>query len=878
MGSCGAPAGIAGIGQFGRGSTVTEFSRRPSSPESRSWPPHLILVMAGSILVLAAMTWLASRGLGQLREDTEWLVHTERVRFEIRQLLQLLTDVETSVQAYEDNGYEQFLGPYRAALPRIPIELTTLERLTADNPAQQRSVARLRALSDIRIAEAQRVASVAAGGDLAGARALTTGGEGKRAMDEIRAVVAQMLAEEERLLDLRTRRSRESLADVARAQWGVGGLAAMLLLLIAYTTVRHNNRVRRSDQTLATMLLSVGDAVIATDAHGRVQFMNAVAESLTGWRHQDAYGRPLEAVFRIVNEETREAIESPGSKVLREGRIVGLANHALLIARDGHEYPISDSGAPIKDGDELIGVVIVFRDATAERAAERALKDRERQFVSLANAMPQLVWTESPDGAHEYFNRGWYAYTGLTEEESRAADAWPRVMHADDEARVRGRWARSRASGELYETEFRLRRHDGAYRWFLVRAVADRDSNGNILRWLGTCTDIHNTKQTEDTLRRTEAALRDADRRKDVFLATLAHELRNPLAPIRNAARLLEKPALDPQDLERCRSIILRQVRHMASLLDDLLDISRITRGAFALKKQYVSLQALLTEAVETARPLIDARRHTLTTDWPSQPIEIEADPVRLVQVVVNLLTNAAKYTDPGGAITCSARTEGDAVVISVRDTGIGLAPDMLGEVFEMFSQVQPNQGHSDDGLGIGLALVKGLVELHGGRVEARSAGLGQGSEFTIHLPDLRVATGTIQDSSMAIQPPSTLSERRVLIADDNRDGAESLAMLLEGLGYKVRLAHTGVDALILAAQHRPHVAILDIGMPGKSGFEVAQQIRREAWGSQVTLIAVTGWGQEEYKRASQSAGFDHHLVKPVDLEALEAILLPKAG
>jgi PAS domain S-box-containing protein len=859
---------------------MKELSRRLSaSGPSRSWSPQLTLIMAASILGIVAMTWLATRELAQLHEGTEWLVHSERVRFEIGRILQLLTDVETAGRGFETNGDEQFLEPYRAALPQIPTELATIEQLVADNPIQRHSIAQLRTLTNTRVAQEQRVVSRIAGGNLDAARALTAGGEGKRTMDEIRGVVAQMLVEEERLLDLRASRSRQLLNDVARAQWATGGLAVILLLLIAYTTAVHNSRLRRSDQTLATLLRSVGDAVIAMDALGKVRFMNGVAEGLTGWRRQEAYGQPLEAVFRIINEDTRDTVESPGTKVLREGRIVGLANHTLLIARDGHEAPISDSGAPIRDGNEIIGVVIVFRDATAERAAERTLKDRERQFVSLANAMPQLVWTESRDGTHEYFNRGWYAYTGLTEEESRATTAWAQVLHSDDESRVDARWARSRASGELYEAEFRLRRYDGAYRWFLARAVADRDPDGNILRWFGTCTDIHNTKQTEETLRKTEAALRDADRRKDVFLAILAHELRNPLAPIRNAARLLERPVLNPQDLERCRSIILRQVRHMASLLDDLLDISRITRGAFPLKKEYVRLQPLLTEAVETARPLIDGKRHILTTDWPSQPIEIEVDPVRLVQVVSNLLTNAAKYTDPEGSITCAARVDGDTVVISIRDTGVGLAPEMLGEVFEMFSQVQPNHGHSEGGLGIGLALVKGLVELHGGRVEARSAGLEQGSEFTIYLPDLRVATGTIQDPNTSpVQTPSGLSERRVLIADDNRDGAESLAMLLEGLGCKVYLAHTGIDALALAAQHRPHAAILDIGMPGKSGFEVAQQIRREAWGEQMTLIAVTGWGQEEYKRAAHSAGFDHHLTKPVDLEALEEIVLPNAA
>ena len=484
---------------------MTEPGRRLSF-DSRSWPPHLTIVIAAAIFVLAGMTWLALRGLGQLHTDTDWVVNAERVRFEIGRVLQLLTDVESSVQAFEDNGNEQFLQPYRAALPQIPVELSKLEQLIADNPTEQRSVAQLRALASTRVAQAQAVANVAGAGDLAGARALTTSGEGKRTMDAIRGVVAQMLAEEGRLLELRGRSSRQSLADVTLAQLAVGGLAAVLLLIIAYITVVHNSRLRRSDQMLATMLRSVGDAVIATDALGKVQFMNAVAERLTGWGREQAYGQQLETVFCLINQDTRETVESPGPKVLRDLRIVDLPSHTLLAARDGHESPISDSAAPIKDGTELLGVVIVFRDATAERAAERALQDRERQFVNLANAMPQLVWTESSSGAHEYFNHGWYAYTGLTEEESGRADVWARVLHPDDEARVGARWLGSRASGEMYEAECRLRRHDGAYRWFLARAVAGRDPEGNILRWLGTGTDIHNTKQTEDTLRRTEAA------------------------------------------------------------------------------------------------------------------------------------------------------------------------------------------------------------------------------------------------------------------------------------------------------------------------------------------------------------------------------------
>ena len=504
--------------------------------------------------------------------------------------------------------------------------------------------------------------------------------------------------------------------------------------------VKSTHRERNESLALlATTLRSVGDAVISTDAAGRVQFMNAVAEQLTGWDEGAARGQPLETVFRIVHEHTRESAESPVAQVLRERKMVAFPNHTLLIGREGTEHPIEDSGAPIVDNDQLVGVVLVFRDAT------------------------------------------------------------------------------------------------------------------------------HREK---------EAALREANTRKDVFLATLSHELRNPLAPIRNAATFLAKPALSPADHERSRLIIVRQVRHMASLLDDLLDISRITRGVFALKKEVVNLQGLLSEALETARPLIDVKRHIVKIEWPAQAIEVEADPVRLVQIAANLLTNAAKYTDPEGIINFGVHIAGTDVILSVRDTGIGLAPSQLTEVFEMFSQVAPEQKRSEGGLGIGLALVKGLVELHGGKIEARSEGLERGCEFIVLLPGLRVeATNSpkVQAGTEGNAGPS--ASRRVLIADDNRDGAESLAMLVEFSGHQVYLAHTGVDALQIAGTHRPHIAILDIGMPGMDGYQVAQRIRDETWGAHMILIALTGWGQEDDKRRAQRAGFDHHLTKPVDPAMLEALL-----
>ncbi len=384
--------------------------------------------------------------------------------------------------------------------------------------------------------------------------------------------------------------------------------------------------------------------------------------------------------------------------------------------------------------------------------------------------------------------------------------------------------------------------------------------------------DATTQRESRRALLESEAALREADQRKDVFLAILSHELRNPLAPIRNAARLLEAPTLTDDELQRSRTIISRQVRHMASLLDDLLDVSRITRGILVLKKEVVSLKGLFEVAIETARPVIDGKRHSLTVTWPADSVQILADPVRLTQVITNLLTNAAKYTDPEGEIRLESRIEEKTIIICVRDNGIGLAPQTLSRVFDMFTQVAPEKGRTDGGLGIGLALVRGLIDLHGGRVEAHSAGLEQGSEFLVYLPN------SLMEAAPAVEKPVGGSETasaplRVLVADDNRDSAESLGMLLELSGHEVFLAHDGVTALALAAEKRPQAVLLDIGMPGMDGYEVAASIRAEPWGSAIKLIAITGWGQEDNKRTAQAAGFDHHLTKPMDSAVLDAIL-----
>jgi two-component system, sensor histidine kinase len=375
-----------------------------------------------------------------------------------------------------------------------------------------------------------------------------------------------------------------------------------------------------------------------------------------------------------------------------------------------------------------------------------------------------------------------------------------------------------------------------------------------------------------EALRATEAALREADQRKDLFLATLAHELRNPLAPIRTAAQILAAPKLGAPQLQWAQNVIQRQVRHMALLLDDLLDIARITQGKLELKKARVTLTEVVDAAVEAARPLIDSKNHRLDVTLPSENLTFEADPLRLSQVVSNLLTNAAKYTDPAGHIELSASVQNNALCLAVKDDGIGIAPNALIRIFDMFAQIDSASSRADGGLGIGLSLVKGLLKLHGGAIEARSAGSGCGSEFIVRLPLTLIEASEAQTGEFDA-PRNDTSSRRVMVADDNKDAADSLAMLLELEEHEVRVAYCGRAALTLAQTFRPDVAFIDIGMPDCSGYEVAQALRREPWGVGICLVALTGWGQDEDRQHSKDAGFDRHLTKPVDPKALETLL-----
>jgi PAS domain S-box-containing protein len=496
-----------------------------------------------------------------------------------------------------------------------------------------------------------------------------------------------------------------------------------------------------------------------------------------------------------------------------------------------------------------------------------ALATSEKLYRAIGETINYGVWVTDADGAAIYLSDSFLKLTGMTLEQA-TRDGWGSALHPDDVEDTLAAWKECAHTGNAWYREHRVLGADGRYHAILAQGVPIRDDSGRIQRWAGINLDISRLKNTE-------RALLEADRRKDEFLATLAHELRNPLAPIRNAVRILDSDAADERQRKWGREVIARQVQRMSLLLDDLLDVARITRGQLELKKDYVDLKSVVNVAVETARPLLDAKRHQLTVSLPPTTISLEADPLRLSQVIGNLLTNAAKYTDPDGRIELQARMNHGELLISIRDNGIGLAEEVLPGLFTMFSQVNSAIDRAEGGLGIGLALVKGLVALHGGRVEVRSDGLGRGSEFTVHLPQRVIAAplAAPPETASGAANASDVRRGRVLVADDNRDAADSLSLVLRFMGYEVFTAFDGAEALEIGARERPQAAIIDIGMPGMSGHEVARRVRREAWGRHAVLIALTGWGQDQDKQAARAAGFDEHLTKPVDPDQVESVL-----
>lgn len=501
---------------------------------------------------------------------------------------------------------------------------------------------------------------------------------------------------------------------------------------------------------------------------------------------------------------------------------------------------------------------------------EADLRDTIGKYHAVANALPQIVWSARADGFHDYYNQQWYDYTGVPQG-ATDKDGWRDLFYADDLELVVKKWRHCLATGDAYEIEHRLRHFSGEYRWVLGRARPVRDRQGVIIRWMGTFTDIHDQKRAQENLQ-------DSDRLKDEFLAMLAHELRNPLMPIATAADMLSQGTLKEAKVMDLSKVIARQVRHMTRLINDLLDVSRVTRGQVSLAKKPVDLRAIVNDALEQVRPLLEAKAHHLDIQLPPDGMLVMGDRLRLVQVLVNVLGNAIKYTSGAGRIGLRIAAGEGHWMLRVNDNGIGMSPELVALAFELFTQGERSPDRSQGGLGIGLALVRSLVGLHGGTVRLQSGGAGLGSEVMIRLP--RIAPDNEPPRAKADEkflntPPKPL---RILVVDDNVDLARLLGMFLELLGHEVFVQFHPADAIGCARKEIPDLCLLDIGLPDMDGYTLARQLRLLPGMAHAVMAAMTGYSQPKDKQAAFAAGFNYHFAKPIDSQQLKSWLLKVAG
>lgn len=774
-----------------------------------------------------------------------------------------------------------------------------------------------------------------------------------------------------------------------------------LIILIGELARRAEKRADAGREIFRVTLRSIGDAVITTDNAARIKYINEIAASLTGWSASEAIGESLEKVFHIVNEQTNEPVENPATRALREGVVVGLANHTILITKDGRTCPIDDSAAPITDDQGVVsGCVLIFRDVSEQRQREREKTEQlltARLLAAIVESSNDAIVGKSLQGIIQSWNAAaerLFGYSAaqaigqhisliippdrMAEEDTIIANlsAGRRIEHFETKrARSDGRLidvsltispikdqtgkvvgaskiarditdqkaaeaerqkfvtlvesstdfigicdlnavpifinhsglekvgldsieqARQLNVSEFFfpedqrsiieeffprvkreghgELEIRFRHFKtGAALWMAYKVIMLTDANNEPTAFATVSQDVTERKRLENSLRRLATDLSETDRRKNEFLATLAHELRNPLAPMSNMLEVIKRADGNHEILGRAHETIERQLGQLVRLVDDLLEVNRITHDRLELRRGEVELSSVIQQAIEGARPMIDAAQQHLTVNLPDEPIFLNADRARLAQVFGNLLNNSCKYTRRGGNISLIARRLESEVEVSIKDDGAGIPPEKLNSIFDMFMQVDRSSESSQGGLGIGLTLVKRLTEMHGGVVEAHSQGDGKGSEFMVRLPITRATAAAQAPLKTQAEPPS---QRRIVIVDDNQDNADSLSILLEMAGNKTYMAHDGLEAIAVIEEHRPEVVLLDIGLPKLDGHEVCRRIREQPWGKDIVMIALTGWGQDDDRRKSADAGFNGHLVKPVDYDNL-LNLLSKLG
>ncbi|SNT25377.1 PAS domain S-box-containing protein [Noviherbaspirillum humi] len=671
-------------------------------------------------------------------------------------------------------------------------------------------------------------------------------------------------------LDAFARRVVQSGFSAERAMPGGSNEVSSLALAINHMLDRlheQHAQLLAEQEKLRLLANTIPQLAWIADSEGRIHWVNQRWHEYTGTTLEEVKENGWQ---RLVPPDVLPRVQAQIAHSLHTG--TPFQTRFPLRGADGEYRSFFASSAPLRDADgRIVQWFGTNTDVSPLENAERSARESEERLREGMVAARMAVWDWNLDtdaiafsaNAVEIFGTSW-----------NHAPAGMRLVHADDVKPLQEAIEQARTGSGQFHCTVRMIRPDNHQQiWVEVRGKAVCDAEGRVRAMRGISLDISER-------RRAEEELRIADRRKDEFLAMLAHELRNPLAPISTAAQLLKLTQMDQQRLRHTSDIIARQVQHMTELLDDLLDVSRVTRGLVTLDRKPLNVADVVKDALEQVRPLMEARRHVLQVGLPSEPAQVEGDATRLVQVIANVLNNAAKYTPEAGRLRLQLTATPERVNVAVSDNGIGIAPELLPHVFELFTQAERSPDRSQGGLGLGLALVKSLVELHGGGITARSDGPGAGSEFLITLPRLAAT----QEQALAATPPDApvlpppMPGMRLMVVDDNVDAAQSLAMLLEAAGHEVETHYDAGSALAAARARPPQVFMLDIGLPDMDGYELAKRLRATSQTASATLIALTGYGQSQDRDRSRHAGFDHHLVKPADTRRLLALLATIAG
>lgn len=723
-------------------------------------------IMVAVLLINAVVSY---RATGTLVNNEHRVSHTYQVLTELEVTLSTVKDAETGERGYIITGSDAYLEPYQAALAQIDDHVRKLKELTADNPARQADIPVLERKIADRLDSLKGGIALRRSGDTEGAVELISSGIGKRMMDDLRQFINGMEADETQLLNQRMEESRKSQNRTIFTFIFANLVACVVLLLIAAISISGIAARRRSAaalheqrQLLEVTLSSISDAVIACDIHGSITFLNPAAQSLTGWKREEAERQPLPKVFNIINEDTRQTVENPALRAMREGTIIGLANHTVLVTKDGGEIPVDDGASPITTADaRTLGAVLIFRDITERRRAE----------------------TE------------------------RA-----RLLAAEHDA----------------------------------RGLAEA-----------------------------------ANRAKDEFLAVLSHELRTPLTAVFGWVQLLQRRGIDSETQAKALEVIDRNLRVQTRLVDDLLSVSQIMSGKLQIRREIIDPLQVLKTAVAMARPSADAKDVALRLESDEHVPALFADPSRLQQITGSLLSNALKFTPKGGTIVASIRRVQNELQIAVSDTGEGISPEFLPQVFNRFSQADASTSRPHGGLGLGLALVRQLVELHGGTVKALSLGIGKGSTFMVSFPLAAVIAKFPEPAASAGKKHigADLHNIKVLLVEDEPDTREVIAYVLQEFGASVAQASSASDALLEFVTAKPDILVSDIGMPDMNGYQLLAMIQNQT-PQPPPAVALTAYATAADKDRALRSGFQAHMSKPValaDLVALVAELVSRA-